>query len=109
MGDCFNLNASFQFLQYTIHFINECDIFIRKLQQQYQLKQLPINDSILFAAPVPIPTVATQTKNQAMNPPAVSGGRASARGRASQALTTGQQQTTTTMDVNHGNKRSANN
>ncbi len=28
----------FKFLQYTIHFINECDIFIRKLQQQHQIK-----------------------------------------------------------------------
>jgi len=27
-----------EFLQYTIHFINECDLFIRKLQQQYQIK-----------------------------------------------------------------------
>jgi hypothetical protein len=27
-----------EFLQYTIHFINECDLFIRKLQQLYQIK-----------------------------------------------------------------------
>lgn len=33
-----------EFLQYTIHFINECDIFIRKLQQQHQIKQCPLND-----------------------------------------------------------------
>ena len=32
-----------EFLQYTIHFINECDLFIRKLQQKYQIKQIPIN------------------------------------------------------------------
>jgi ubiquitin C-terminal hydrolase len=27
-----------EFLQYTIHFINECDFLIRKLQQKYQIK-----------------------------------------------------------------------
>ncbi len=29
-------------MQYTIHFINECDLFIRKLQQKYQLKNIPL-------------------------------------------------------------------
>lgn len=29
-----------EFLQYTIHFINECDLSLRKLQQQYQSDQI---------------------------------------------------------------------
>jgi hypothetical protein len=29
----------FKFLQYTIHFINECDCYLKKLEQQYELDQ----------------------------------------------------------------------
>jgi hypothetical protein len=38
-------------LQYTIHFINECDLFIRKLQQKYQLKHIPLlnNESCMVS------------------------------------------------------------
>ena len=31
-------------MQYTIHFINECDLFIRKMQQKYQIKQIPLGN-----------------------------------------------------------------
>lgn len=36
-----------EFLQYTIHFINECDLFIRKIHQQYQLKQMSFTEETL--------------------------------------------------------------
>ena len=32
--------TNLKFLQYTIHFINECDLYLKKLHQQYQIKQL---------------------------------------------------------------------
>ncbi|CAF0828134.1 unnamed protein product [Brachionus calyciflorus] len=46
-----------EFLQYTIHFINECDLCIRKIQQQYQIKNLPTVKEEPQTDPIPIPTI----------------------------------------------------
>ncbi len=51
-----------EFLQYTIHFINECDLFIRKLQQKYQIKQIPMNQETCVK---PINIVTTNSSQPA--------------------------------------------
>jgi hypothetical protein len=43
-----NFKIKIKFMQYTIHFINECDLFIHKIQEKYQTMNKAINDIVPF-------------------------------------------------------------
>ena len=57
-----------KFLQYTIHFINECDLFIRKIHQQYHLKQMPYLDDTTKTS-VSDQTISNISTTQQQQPP----------------------------------------